>query len=130
MDTTGGTSRRDLLTGAAGALAAAAPALAQQTGVGNPAATPAGTPERAPGMPAAHEPNDADRIFAREVLIGGRRYPFAGTVSMDNITVEVGAPDAVRIGDPVTLIGRAGTELLTAAAVSYTYPTLPTIYSV
>ena len=54
------------------ALAAAAPALAQQPGVGNPAATPAGTPERAPGMPAAHEPNDADRIFAREVLIGGR----------------------------------------------------------
>ena len=31
-----------------------------------------------------------------DVLIGGRRYPLVGTVSMDNITVEVGTPDAVR----------------------------------
>jgi putative membrane protein len=63
------------------ALAAAAPALAQQTGVGNPAATPAGTPERAPGMPAAREPNDADRIFAREVLIGGRAEVMFGKLA-------------------------------------------------
>ena len=26
-----------------------------------------------------------------EVLIGGRRYPVAGTISMDNITVDLGA---------------------------------------
>ncbi|HJS94360.1 MAG TPA: alanine racemase, partial [Solirubrobacteraceae bacterium] len=49
-----------------------------------------------------------------EVLIGGRRYPLVGTVSMDNITVEVGAPDAVRCGDLVTIIGADGSERVTA----------------
>jgi alanine racemase len=49
-----------------------------------------------------------------EVLIGGRRFPLVGTVSMDNITVEVGAPDAVRCGDVVTIIGTDGAERVTA----------------
>jgi alanine racemase len=49
-----------------------------------------------------------------EVLIGGRRYPLVGTVSMDNITVEVGEPDAVRCGDLVTIIGADGSERVTA----------------
>ena len=40
-----------------------------------------------------------------EVLIGGRRYPLVGTVSMDNITVDVGVSGAVRCGDRVTIIG-------------------------
>jgi alanine racemase len=49
-----------------------------------------------------------------EVLIGGRRYPLVGTVSMDNITVELGPEDPeVKIGDPVTLIGAQGDELIT-----------------
>jgi alanine racemase len=49
-----------------------------------------------------------------EVLIGGRRYPLVGTVSMDNITVEVGTPDAARCGDRVTIIGADGSERVTA----------------
>jgi alanine racemase len=49
-----------------------------------------------------------------EVLIGGRRYPVVGTVSMDNITVEVFEGDAVRCGDVVTLIGADGSERVTA----------------
>jgi alanine racemase len=49
-----------------------------------------------------------------EVLIGGRRYPLVGTVSMDNITVEVGSADAVRCGDRVTIIGADGAERVTA----------------
>jgi alanine racemase len=49
-----------------------------------------------------------------EVLIAGRRYPLVGTVSMDNITVEVGAPDAVRCGERVTIIGADGSERVTA----------------
>ncbi|HSC03413.1 MAG TPA: alanine racemase [Solirubrobacteraceae bacterium] len=49
-----------------------------------------------------------------EVLISGRRYPLVGTVSMDNITVDVGAPDAVRCGDLVTIIGSDGSEHVTA----------------
>jgi alanine racemase len=49
-----------------------------------------------------------------DVLIGGRRYPVVGTVSMDNITVEVFVGDAVRCGDVVTLIGADGDERVTA----------------
>jgi alanine racemase len=49
-----------------------------------------------------------------EVLIGGRRYALVGAVSMDNITVEVGTPDAVRCGDRVTIIGADGSERVTA----------------
>ncbi|MEX0620353.1 MAG: alanine racemase [Solirubrobacterales bacterium] len=52
-----------------------------------------------------------------EVLIGGGRHRIAGTVSMDNITVDVGdAP--VSVGDEVTLIGRQGDELITAEQVA------------
>jgi alanine racemase len=49
-----------------------------------------------------------------EVLIGGRRYPLVGTVSMDNITVDVGSPDAVRCGDGAIVIGADGAERVTA----------------
>ena len=53
-----------------------------------------------------------------DVLIGGRRYPLVGTVSMDNITVDVGVPDVVRCGDPVTIIGADGNERQTAEDVA------------
>jgi alanine racemase len=47
-----------------------------------------------------------------DALIGGRRYPVVGTVSMDNITVDVGAEPApgVAIGVKATIIGRDGGE--------------------
>jgi alanine racemase len=45
-----------------------------------------------------------------DVLIGARRYPLVGTVSMDNITVDLGPSTTVRIGDRVTLIGADGRE--------------------
>jgi alanine racemase len=53
-----------------------------------------------------------------DVLIGRRRYPLVGTVSMDNITVDVGARDAVRPGDRVTIIGGDGGERQTAEEVA------------
>jgi alanine racemase len=37
---------------------------------------------------------------------------------MDNITVEVGAPDAVRVGDTVTLIGENAGARITAESVA------------
>lgn len=45
-----------------------------------------------------------------EVLINGRRRRIAGTVTMDQITVDCGPPGTVdvRLGDPVVLIGRQG----------------------
>ncbi|WP_249021479.1 alanine racemase [Conexibacter sp. S30A1] len=45
-----------------------------------------------------------------EVLIGGRRMPLRGMVSMDNITVEVGSDDQVTVGQRATLIGTDGDE--------------------
>jgi len=40
-----------------------------------------------------------------EVVIGGRRYPLVGTVSMDTVTIDVGAEPEVAPGDEATLIG-------------------------
>ena len=53
-----------------------------------------------------------------EVLIGGNRYRISGTVSMDNITVDVGPDSGVRVGDEVTLIGTQGTETILAEQVA------------
>ena len=47
------------------------------------------------------------------VLIGGRRRPLAGTVTMDQIVVDCGAGSDVSVGDEVVLIGRQGTGSLT-----------------
>ena len=59
-----------------------------------------------------------------DVLIGGRRYPMAGTVSMDNITVDLGAEPAVAIGAPAILIGSSGAERQTAEELSHRLGTI------
>ena len=48
-----------------------------------------------------------------QVLIGGRRHPIAGTVTMDQLLVDVGDAE-VAVGDEVVLIGRQGGEEITA----------------
>jgi alanine racemase len=55
-----------------------------------------------------------------EVLIAGRRYPLAGTVSMDSITVEVGgaALEAELRGRRAVLIGSDGSERISAEEVA------------
>jgi alanine racemase len=49
-----------------------------------------------------------------DVLVGGRRYPLIGTVSMDNITVDLGPETDVKVGDRATIIGIDGEERQTA----------------
>ena len=49
-----------------------------------------------------------------QVLIGGRRVPMAGTVTMDQILVDCGPHAEVQIGDEVVLIGRQGAESIGA----------------
>jgi len=49
-----------------------------------------------------------------EVLVGGRRRPIAGTVTMDQITVDCGPDADVAAGDEVVLIGRQGDEEILA----------------
>ena len=43
-----------------------------------------------------------------EVLVGGRRYPLVGTVSMDNVTIDLGPETEVEPGDEAVLIGAPG----------------------
>jgi alanine racemase len=45
-----------------------------------------------------------------EVLVGGRRRPLVGTVSMDNLTIDLGPETDVRPGDEAVLIGVQGEE--------------------
>jgi alanine racemase len=49
-----------------------------------------------------------------EVLLGGRRRPLAGTVTMDQVLVDCGPGADVRAGDEVVFIGRQGDEEITA----------------
>jgi alanine racemase len=53
-----------------------------------------------------------------DVLIGGRRFPVVGTVSMDNVTVDLGAETGVSVGDEVVLIGQQGEEQVLAEEVA------------
>src|SRR5262249_5717128 len=48
-----------------------------------------------------------------EALVGGRRVPFAGTVSMDNVTVDLGDQPVER-GTEAVLIGARGGERILA----------------
>ncbi len=46
------------------------------------------------------------------VLIGGRRFPLAGRVTMDQLVVDVGG-HPVAVGDQVVLVGRQGADSIT-----------------
>lgn len=48
-----------------------------------------------------------------QVLIGGKRHPIAGTITMDQLMVDVG-DETVAVGDEVVLLGRQGSEEVTA----------------
>ncbi len=53
-----------------------------------------------------------------EVLVGGVRRPLVGTVSMDNVAVQIGSPPDVARGDEAVLIGAQGNERITAEEVA------------
>ena len=53
-----------------------------------------------------------------EVLVGGRRYPLVGTVSMDNITIDLGPNTDVEPGSPAVLIGAQGADRILAEEVA------------
>jgi alanine racemase len=66
-------------------------------------------------LPLGYADGVPRRLFAAggEVLIGGRRRPIVGVVTMDQLMVDCGA-DAVAIGDEAVLIGSQGGESITA----------------
>jgi alanine racemase len=61
-----------------------------------------------------------------EALLHGRKVPLVGTVSMDNVTFDVGAVAGLeaRVGDAVVLIGAQGAEQITAEDVARSIDTI------
>jgi alanine racemase len=53
-----------------------------------------------------------------DVLIRGRRHPLVGTVSMDNLTVDLGTDTDVEVGDTAVLIGEQGGERILCEEVA------------
>ncbi len=49
-----------------------------------------------------------------EVLVRGRRHPIVGTISMDNLTIDLGPETEVEPGDEAVLIGAQGGETILA----------------
>jgi alanine racemase len=58
-------------------------------------------------------------------LVHGVRYPVVGTICMDQLMLDVGPEAAVREGDEVVLMGRSGTEGITAWDIARTIGSIP-----
>ena len=59
------------------------------------------------------------------MLIGGRSYPIAGRVCMDQTMLDLGPETDVAVGDEVVLIGRSGDEEITTAEIAELMGTIP-----
>ncbi len=77
---------------------------------------PLPAPSRVATVPIGYADGVPRALFTAgyEVLIGGRRRPLAGMVTMDQIVVDCGDDHSVRPGDEVVLLGRQGDERITA----------------
>lgn len=73
-------------------------------------------PSQLATVPLGYDDGVRRELAARgaEVLIGGRRRPMAGTVTMDQFLADCGPEGDVRPGDEVVLIGRQGDHEITA----------------
>lgn len=60
-----------------------------------------------------------------DALVGGRRVPLVGRVSMDLTTLDVTDHPGVAIGDEVVFLGRQGGEEITAEEVARAAATIP-----
>jgi len=59
------------------------------------------------------------------VVIGGRRRPIVGVVTMDQLMVDLDQDATVVVGDDVTLIGNQGDESISAAEIAGILDTIP-----
>jgi len=73
------------------------------------------TPTTVATIPIGYADGVPRRLFETggEVLVGGRRRPIVGVVTMDQLMVDVG-DDPVAVGDEVVLIGEQGGERVSA----------------
>ncbi len=83
------------------------------------------TPRVVATVPAGYADGLDARLGGRgHVLVGGRRAPIVGAVSMDMMAVDVtGVP--VDSGDEVVLLGEQGTERITASEMAEATGTIP-----
>jgi len=58
-------------------------------------------------------------------LIKGKKYPVAGTITMDHLMVDLGNDFDIQPGDEVTLIGKSGDEEITAWDIASILGTIP-----
>jgi len=67
-------------------------------------------------VPLGYDDGVRRRLAAKgaEILIGGRRRPMAGTITMDQFLADCGPSSGVKAGDEVVLIGRQGVNHITA----------------
>ena len=94
-------------------------------GVGYGARFTPDTPRVIATVPAGYADGLDARLGGRgHVLVGGRRAPIVGAVSMDMLAVDVtGVP--VDPGDEVVLLGEQGSERITATAMADAIGTIP-----
>ncbi len=59
------------------------------------------------------------------MLIGGRSYPIAGRVCMDQTMLDLGPETDVAVGEDVVLVGRSGDEEITTAELAEAMGTIP-----
>jgi len=59
------------------------------------------------------------------MLIGGRSYPIAGRVCMDQTMIDLGPQTDVAVGDDVVLVGRNGAEEITTTEIAELMGTIP-----
>jgi alanine racemase len=58
------------------------------------------------------------------VLVRGNAYPLVGTVSMDNVTIDLGPDTDVRVGDRAVLIGTQSDDRILAEEVARSLGTI------
>ena len=76
-------------------------------------------------VPAGYADGLDRRLAGRgHVLVGGRRAPIVGSVSMDMITIDVSEVPCVP-GDEVVLLGRQGGEVIDVREMAATIGTIP-----
>lgn len=64
------------------------------------------------------------RITGNQVLVGGKRAPIIGRVTMDQVLVQLDGVPAAKAGDEVVLIGAQGEEKITAEDVAEIWGTI------
>ncbi len=60
-----------------------------------------------------------------EVLVRGQRVPVAGTICMDHLMIDLRGMNSVHEGEPVTLIGKDGSEMISAWDIAERIGTIP-----